>query len=225
DDVLPALLTCHSHDQAMFLLAARKRLVPPDYEVVEQHGANHSKNHAEIELADPTYCDAAHISRQGLIHMYPAKGEFFGHAGMAPSARVHKVSAVDGGAWIARGQDIVNSVATGAIGHDLGSQPRSQPMIARQVGAGSMPLDAEFLGEPHTLMAPGASHTREVRRRDRRIWINMSFDGMDTVAIGADWCRSVAPRDRLAVDTLGEFLLHLGMALRTGGGHVEFEDR
>src|SRR6266550_5606044 len=53
----------------------------------------------------------------------------------------------------------------------------------------------------------------------------MRFDRMDTMAIGADGRQSIATCDRLSMDTLSEFALHLGVALCTGRGDVELEDR
>ena len=138
--------------------------MPPDYEVVEQHGANHSKNHAEIELADPTHSNAACVGRQRRIHVHSAESEFLTYARMALPTCVHEVGAIDGGAWIGRRQDVVNSMATGTISDYLGPQSRSQTVIARQVRAGSMPFDSEFLGKSYTLMAASAGHAGEVGR-------------------------------------------------------------
>ena len=119
DDVLRPLLTSHAHDHMMCLFAAQECFVTPDQKVVEQHDANHGKNHAEIELADPMHSDAAHISGQGRIYVHPAEGKFLGYARMALSARIHQVGGIDGGTWITGGQNIVHSVATGTIGDDL----------------------------------------------------------------------------------------------------------
>src|SRR5437660_12368765 len=60
----------------MLALAAQNRLPPPDNEIVQQHAADHHGNHAEIELADPAYSDAADIGGERCVDVHLTNDEF-----------------------------------------------------------------------------------------------------------------------------------------------------
>ena len=148
----------------VFVLSPQQRLAPPDDQVVQQHGADHGKNHAEIELADPAHGYAAGIGGEGRVHVDLAESEFFSHARMALAAGFHEIGVVDGGARVAGGQDVVHAVATRAIGHDLGAKLRRQAVIARQIGGGTATFTPNSSIEPHAFMAAGAGNAGQVRR-------------------------------------------------------------
>ena len=120
--MLPPLVQAHANHQAMFLLAPHQCLAPPDDEVVEQHRADHGEYHAEIQPADPAHGDAAAIGGKGRVHVHLTERKFLGDSRMALSTGLHQVGAIDRGARVARGQNIVHAMTTGAIGDDLRSK-------------------------------------------------------------------------------------------------------
>src|ERR1700739_2965770 len=119
--------------------------------------------------------------------MHPAESKFFRHSRVALAARPHEVDAVDCRSGIARRQDVVDPMAAGTVGDHLRSELRGQAMVAGEIGGGTPSLDAKFLGEPHAFMTARTGNARQVLRRHRGIWIPVSLDGMNAMAVGADW--------------------------------------
>src|ERR1700740_3457513 len=74
--VLPALVQAHANHKPVFVLASQDCFTPPDYEIVQQHRADHGEDHAEIEAADPTDGDAAAVGGEGRVYMHPSERAF-----------------------------------------------------------------------------------------------------------------------------------------------------
>src|ERR1019366_1260577 len=131
----------------------------------------------------------------------------------------------DGGARVAGGQDVVDAVATGAVGDHQRAALRGQAVVAVVVRGDAVADDAELLGKAHALVTAGAGIAREVLAGDGGVGIGGRLDGVDAVAVGADRGERVAARDGLAVNALGEDGLHSGVALAAGGGDIELVDQ
>ena len=80
----------------------------------------------------------------------------------------------------------MHAVATGAVGDDLRASAGREAVIAGKVSGLATAFDAEFLREAHAFVAARAGGLRQVRGRHRRIRIEMRFDGVNAVAVGAD---------------------------------------
>src|SRR5437870_13292066 len=100
----------------MLALAAQNRLPPPDNEIVQQHAADHHGNHAEIELADPAYSDAADIGGERCVDVHLTNDEFLADTRVTLSTSLDQICFIDGRTRVARRQDVVDTVATRAIG-------------------------------------------------------------------------------------------------------------
>lgn len=98
-------------------------------------------------------------------------------------------------------------------------------MIAGEISRGATPLNAEFLREAYSFVAARAGRLRQILRIHRRSGVEMRFDRVDSVAIGADRRHPVSVPYRLAVDAVFELLGDVLVALTAGGRNVEFKDR
>ena len=97
-------------------------------------------------------------------------------------------------------------------------------MVAGKVGAGPATFHPKLLGESHTLVAARASGACQILRGDRRVRVEMRFDGVNAMAIGADRGLRVAAGEGLPVNAPHEFQLHGLMTLATGERDIELED-
>src|SRR6202035_149363 len=98
----------------------------------------------------------------------------------------------------------MNAVTTGAVRDYLRASARCQPVITGQICGFAAAFDAKFLGEPHPFVAAGTCCLRQILRRNRRGWIEMRFDGVNPVAIGAHGSLPVPLGNSLSVDALFE---------------------
>src|SRR6266496_2661535 len=203
-EVLPALAGGHAGDGAGVSIAKEDGFAPPDDEIVQQHGAD--------------------IGGKRCVHVDFAQGKFLGDSGVALAAGVDQVVAGDGGTGIAGGQNVVDTVAAGAVGNDVGAALGGKSVVAGKVGAGAAALDAKLLRQAHAFVAAGAGGAGEILRGDRGVGIEMRFDGVNAVAIGADRGQRVAASHRLAVNALHEPLFHRAVALGASGRDVELEN-
>ena len=73
-------------------------------------------------------------------------------------------------------------------------------------------------------MALCACGAGQILGRYRGTGIEMGLDGMDSVAVSADWGERVAAGYGLPVSALQEFFLDLSVTLTAGGRDIEFED-
>ena len=179
----------------------------------------------QIKAADPAHGDAADVGGERRIDVDFTEREFFGDAGMALAAGPNQVGAVDGGTRIARGQNVVHAVATGAVGDDLRTEFGSQPVIAGKIGAGRGRLRRRTPAKGARLRGSGRRWSAaRFCACNRRVGIEVRLDGVNAVAIGADRRLRVAAGDGLPVDALHELGLHRLMALGAGQRNVELED-
>ena len=151
--------------------------------------------------------------------------ELLRHALVALAAGGVEVGAIDGGAGIARGQNVVDAVATGAVGGDDRAAFRGQPVIAVEVAGDTVAGHAKLLRKAHALVAAGADVAGKILLGDRRVGVGGRLDGVDAVAVGADRGELVAARDGLPVNALLEGVCDVRVALAAGGGNVELGDR
>ena len=82
--------------------------------------------------------------------------EFLRDALVALAAGGVEIGAIDGGAGIAGGQNVVHAVATGAVGGDDRTAFGGQAVVAVEVAGDAVAGHAELLREPHALVAAGA---------------------------------------------------------------------
>ena len=77
--------------------------------------------------------------------MNARKGELLCHSLVALAAGGIEVGVIDGRAGIARRQNVMHAVATGAVGRNHRAAFRGQSVIAIHVGGDAVARDAEFL--------------------------------------------------------------------------------
>ena len=116
----------------------------------------------------------------------------------------------------------MHAVATGAVGSDDGTAFGGEAMIAVEVASDAITGDAELLREAHALMTAGADIARYVLLGDRRVGIGVALDGVDAVAVSASGGEHVAARNSLAMNTGGEGVGYIGVALAAGGRDSDF---
>ena len=150
--------------------------------------------------------------------------ELLRHALVALAAGGVEIGAIDGGAGIARRQNVVDAVATGAVGRNYRAAFRGQAVIAVEVAGDAIAGHAEFLRQTHAFVAGSAGVAGEILPGDGGVGVGGRLDGMDAVAVGADRGELVAARDGLPVNALHESVCDIGVALAAGGGHVELGD-
>ena len=214
----------HAHHETVLQFAPRNHFRPPDDEVMQQHAADDREDHAQIEAADPAHRLAAHVGRKRRIHVDLCGREFFRDAGMTLAASPDQIGVVDGRPWIARRENAVRPVATGAIRHDLRASLRGQSVVAGQVSGLAAARHSKFLRKAHAFVAAATGHRAHVLGRDRGIRIGVRFNGVNAVAIGAHRRLPVAFGDGLSVDALFEFLGDRVVTLAAGRRHIELED-
>ncbi len=150
--------------------------------------------------------------------------ELLSHALVALAAGGAEICMVDGRAGIARGQDVVDSVAARTVGGDHRTALRGQAVIAVHIGCDAIAGQAELLREPHALMTTRARVLGQIFPGDRRVGILVLLDGVNAVAVRAHRRQAIAARNSLPVDAGHEGLRDVGVALAAGGRHVEFVD-
>ncbi len=116
----------------------------------------------------------------------------------------------------------MHAVAACAVGDDDGAAFRGEAVVAVEVGGDAIAGDAKFFCEADTFMAARAGGLGEVLFGDRGVWIDVRFDGVDAVAIGAGGCVFVASGDGFAVDALEVSFFNAVVTLAAGVGDVEF---
>src|SRR5271157_6594618 len=143
-EMLDTLRHCHAEEDSRLPDAAQDRLLAEDDQVVQHHAADDRYDHPDIELADDGDDLAAEIGFRSAVRVHLEADELFVCAGMALAASFRQVGMIDGGMRVRRGQNVVHSVATGAIGHRARTYSRCHPVIAGQVGTDASSGDAEF---------------------------------------------------------------------------------
>ena len=141
--MLPALSAIHASHGARIGISTEDGFATPDDQVVQDHAADYAENHQHIKAANPANGLAADVGGERSIDVNLAEQEFIGNAGMALSAGLGQIRLGDRGSGIAGGKNIVHTVATGAVGDDLGSTLGSEAVIARKVSGGAISFDAE----------------------------------------------------------------------------------
>ena len=149
-------------------------------------------------------------------------GELLRDAFVALAAGGVEVGAIDGGVRVARGENVVHAVATGAVGGDDGSALGGEAVIAIEVAGDAVAGNAELLREAHAFVAAGADVARDILLGDGRVGVGMTLDGVDAVAVSTCGREHVAARDCLAVNAGGEGVGYFGVALATGGCDGDF---
>ena len=225
--MLPALVHGHAHHHGGMRAAPRGQLAAPDDQVVQEHGADHEHDQRDIDQAAPSAPTTESMSLACVpsAEVHARQRELLRHAFVALAAGGAQVGAVDGGVRIARGQNVVDAVATRAVGGHHRSALRGQPVIAVHVSRDAVAGQPELLRQAHALVAARAGILRQVLFGNRRIGILDVLDGVDPVAIGAHRRQPVAARNSLPVDAGHERLRDLRVALAAGGRHVELVDR
>ena len=184
------------------------------------------QDEGNVDPAHPAHGDGIDVAKLELrtaagLEMDRRARELLRDAFVALAAGGVEIGAIDGGARIARRQNVVHAVATGAVGGDDRTALGGQAVIAVEVAGDAVAGDAELLREAHALVAAGAGVARKVLLGDRRVGIGVRLDGVDAVAIGADRGEHVAARNGLPVNAGVEGVGYIGVALAAGGRDVE----
>ena len=145
NQVLPALVFGHP-DHAWILHPVPGRgLAPPDDGVMQEHGADYRKNQHQIEPPYPANRNRSDILRLAAVHVNLVESELLSNSLMALSAGSVEIGAVDGGARIARRQDVMHAVATGAVGNHDRTALGGQPVITVKVSRNAVAFYSELL--------------------------------------------------------------------------------
>ena len=121
DEMLPALIARQPEHRAMLRLASRDRLTPPDDRVVQEHAPNHQQDHRDVEARHKPHHNAPYARRLLGIQVDLAQGESLGHSLVTLSAGCNQIGAINSRTRIARRQNVVHPMATGAVGHNHGT--------------------------------------------------------------------------------------------------------
>ena len=160
--------------------------------------------------------------REPGLEMDGRAGELLRDAFVALAAGGVEIGAIDGGVGIARRENVVHAVATGAVGGDDGTAFGGEAVIAVEIAGDAVAGDAELLREAHALVAAGADVARDVLLGDRRVGVGVPLDGVNAVAVSARRGEHVAARNCLAVNAGGESVGDVGVALAAGGRYGDF---
>ena len=229
--VLPALRDAHAQDPPLraariaieFASALRRSpaapatILPPELldeieTVVQAHPGDRDRDQEEIEVSNVIQ---ERFFSGGQRHVHLALGEIFARPRMAFSARRREILLGDTRLWIARGTDIVEPVAAGAVRSDGGASPDGQPVEAISVGLYTAARDAVLLIDPRHIVAIGAG-LGDPRNTDRGFRIARGADEMLPMAVGADRCVGRPVTHRGTVDTAQVFLALPGVAFSAG---------
>ena len=228
-EVLHALVEAHAHDdsgatrEVRVSIANVDQFALHDHRVMQKHAADGGEDHQQVEAADQGDGLAADIG--GVrVQMHLAGREISVGAGMALAAGLDEMRRVDGRVWIARRQDVVHPVTTGAVGRDLRSAGGGQPVIAGQIARLAAAYDSELPRHFHVLVALGAGVGCQIFRRNRRGWVLGVLDHVRAVTVGTDRRMQVALGDRLPVNALHELRALRLVTLGAGGGNAALVD-
>ncbi len=161
--MLPALIHVHALHEGILRAPARDGLAAPDDGVVQEHGADDEEDEGDVDPAHPTDHDRTDVARaDAVLEMDRRARKLLRHAFVALAAGGVEIGAIDGGAGIAGRQNVVDAVATGAVGGDHRAAFRGQAVIAVEVAGDAVPGYAELLRQAHALVAAD----RRCRERD-----------------------------------------------------------
>src|SRR6185437_4805100 len=155
--------------------------------------------------------------------MNPALGEIGGGPDVALPASLLKISSIDHRLWIGGRQDVVHSVAAGAIRRYFRSELRSQSVVAGLVTTYAFAGNAKLLRQGHALVTLGAAFGSNCGRRDSAGLFKRDLDVVNAMAIGAYRCARNTSRHGLTMYARGKFLRFALMALTAGSWNVDFE--
>src|SRR5581483_4527975 len=99
----------------MFTNDTGGELLSPDQEIVQEHAADDADDHPHVKPPYPSHCNAADICRLRFVNMHFCQREFFRHTWMALPTGAYQVCAIDLGAGIGRGKNVVYPMTTRAI--------------------------------------------------------------------------------------------------------------
>ena len=147
-------------------------------------------------------------------------GEVLRSARVTTSAGFYEVGLMDHRLRIAGGPDIVNPMATGAVGRNHISSLLGQTVVAIQIGFDPEGRYAVLPGDPLRPVALGTGGHGDLLLRDGGSRVNLGLDAVDAMTVGADGGTSYPLFGRNRVNTSLIFSKGLGMALSAGGGDV-----
>ena len=165
--MLPALVLGHPDHVWILQPVTRRGLASPDDGVMQEHCANDSKDQREIEPPHPADSNRADVFGYTDLHVHLGESELLRNSLVALAAGNIEIGAVDGGMRIARWQNVMHSVATGAVCHHDGAAFRSHPVITVKITRYSVSLYAEFLRKPNSFMTVRAGGAGQVLLGDR----------------------------------------------------------
>ena len=144
--MLPALVGRHTDHERILHPAPINRLLPPDDEVVQEHGSNHKQNQRNVNQPYPLHRNRTNVVRMDAVFLvHPRLRKFLRHALVALAASRIQIGVVDGGVRIARRQNVMHTVAARAVSRNHRSAFRGQPVIAVKVARHLVPRHAELL--------------------------------------------------------------------------------
>ena len=135
DEMLPALVGGHALHHGILHVAARGGLAAPDDEVVHEHGANDAKDEDDVDDPHPARDDGADVFGVDTIGLvYGCQREFLRRSLVALAAGGVEVGAIDGRTWIARRENVVHAMTTGAVRGDHRATFGGEAVVAVHVG-------------------------------------------------------------------------------------------
>ena len=196
NQVLPALIGRHARHHRVLHSAPRHCLAAPDDRVVQEHRSNHQQDQTNVNQAAPSAprCEPISFGWNAILQVHAGQRELLRHALVALAAGGIQIGAIDRRARIARRQNVVHAVATGAVGRNHRTALRGQPVIAVHVARDAVSGHAELLRKPHALMATRARIARNVLLRNRRVGIGVRLDRVNAVAVRAHRRHARCPR-------------------------------
>ena len=223
-EVLDSLRQVHAQHHPRMPDAVQDQFLAEHQDVVQHHPADYDDNHPDVELADKRNDFAAEVGLLYTIEVDFAGDELRVGSRMALPARLRQVGVVDRGTRVARREDVVHSVATGAIRDSRRADLGRHAVIACEVRRNTVPGNPKLRRELHAGMTCG-TRSAHIAGGHRRVWIVRCLDGVDSVAVGADRRLPIAFRQRRTVNALNVLALDVGVALAAGRWHIGLGDR
>ena len=146
NQVLPALVYAHARHHGILHRAPRCRLAPPDDRVMQEHRADHDEDQNQIEPSHPAHGNRADVlGMDDHPQMHLGQRKLLRNSLVAFAAGRVEVGVIDGRARIARRQNVMHAVATGAVGRHHRAALGGQSVITVQVSRHAVSRHAELL--------------------------------------------------------------------------------
>src|SRR5579872_4352569 len=166
--MLPALVRRHAGHPGVLHGAAGDGLAAPDDRGVQERATDDEPGEEDVDDAHPLHRVGAEVfGVDSVLEMHAGEDEFLGYTFVALTAGDLEVGGVYGRARIARGEDVVNTMATGAICGDDRAALHGEAVVAVHVGGDTVSWNAELLRKADSVVATGTSVAGKILFGDR----------------------------------------------------------